>query len=1171
MARRRPPADKKVLFAKLDQLWSDISVADWLLLAAELRPEAMFTRHGPHVKGRCPFHDDPGPSFCISPARGITKCFGCNRLWTDPVKLVADLKRSNHGDAILFLRKRFGLKASIPDALFEKVRDHERHQALKGEIADFLSLQLLEAIRLWPDTEALSKAQLYWTLPALTFLMGRRLGETAPGERGVAQEQQQPAGPDPWGVWQALCGSQLLGVLAPLAAVQGAFGVDSEQFRFYSSYFDRFLSEGNKFVGWVTFMMHDGPRSVCRFKIRSPNDLKEMFFVDDAYDAEMGGFRGFFGLNYYRTWLGPKSPDDPYTHTVNVFEGEFDALSSIAQQVRRGQDDYFALALGGASAQPLDRLVGFGVSRIRVMPDDDNGGIQFAKNCLDRTKTRQMSFQIFEWPDAYTRWVNPADPSRRIKDGDEAVKALGYPLWAGHVLNARNYQQLHEWCFDQAVAEVRRSAVNDVRQQSRVAQEWGTLIGDRQELGRFCKSIETTLDLDARILERDITAKDEDEEAFIERLGRVLEEHFYPVGLQNAESRKKLLVLWNKKTRGLDSVVLNDERGVETLLSRYFGALYEFVRDHVGDPAFLAMEGEEAAMPVPLKVKKYREYLTLALLRMAKGLPSVDASSNRAQGIHMRIADASQGGESRSYVVNGRDVFHIAHASDGGFSASILDGPAHEGVVFANDGEPWLAGLSAETLRSEVDVVQLYTRIHEMVDLGWSWRNQSLDVTFLAAYVMGLPVMTVFNRQTALFVTGEYQSGKSRFVAGFIGGGSYPRMNVVAHAVTLNSYTPASIRQQRNNSSLCVCLEEFEDYGNNERKAVSVRGVLEMTRDLISENAVSISIGTTSGEARTYHLRFPMVVAAIKPLRDAASLSRFVTFELVHDSARIDPQIALIDRYGEAGIRDTRRDLSVGLLRHMPALRVAQSEVEREFATGSLLPAHAQSRFREALYPILAMLKFLADEARRRGYPEGTIPSHRQFAIDFAESRRDQLTRLKATTENEQVYETLLSSVIHVQNDSSQGSERMGYGTTIRIMLANLNALDDINKTKKGVYFDSKMEWMIVNWIEATQGVLLNSKYRHDTPTFLKQVSERSPHHVPQEEVRVSRVLDRLVDVMGPCQKLELITAFSVRHLLDAARRRREEGLARSVEGLDAMAPRTAAPSQPQQSDDLVV
>jgi hypothetical protein len=115
--------------------------------------------------------------------------------------------------------------------------------------------------------------------------------------------------------------------------------------------------------------------------------------------------------------------------------------------------------------------------------------------------------------------------------------------------------------------------------------------------------------------------------------------------------------------------------------------------------------------------------------------------------------------------------------------------------------------------------------------------------------------------------------------------------------------------------------------------------------------------------------------------------------------------------------------------------------------------------------------------------------------------------------------------------------------TTLRVMLSDLNKLEDVNKTKKGVYLDTKMEWLVVNWVEAAQGVLAQSTYRGETPTFLKSVSERSPYYVETADVVRERVLERLVDVMGPCQPLGLITVFSVKHLLDATRKRRDEAM----------------------------
>ena len=34
-------------------------------------------RSGANLKGLCPFHDDRTPSFMVSPAKNICKCFAC--------------------------------------------------------------------------------------------------------------------------------------------------------------------------------------------------------------------------------------------------------------------------------------------------------------------------------------------------------------------------------------------------------------------------------------------------------------------------------------------------------------------------------------------------------------------------------------------------------------------------------------------------------------------------------------------------------------------------------------------------------------------------------------------------------------------------------------------------------------------------------------------------------------------------------------------------------------------------------------------------------------------------------------------------------------------------------------------------------------------------------------
>lgn len=1161
MARRRNQEDQRVLFARLQRVWTDIQIPEWLALLAEISPESGFLRHKGHIKGRCPFHDDSTASFIVTPEKGIVKCFGCHRMFWNPISFVAALRRCSFGDAVLFVRKRFGLKASIPEALYEKVRDHEVYQARKASFMQLASMTLFHALSAFA-AGTLDQEGLSWAQPTVEYLVARRLGESAPSELVAAQDQ--PDGSfDQYGIWSAICGQQLLGVFPPMAVVSNHFGETSEEFKFYRSYFGPYV-EGFKHAGWLVFPLNDEPGSICRFKMRAParGADADMAFVGDAYEAEMGGFRGLYGLSYYKTYLSSIENGDDPSYTAVLLEGEFDVLAVIAQQIRRTSDDFIALSLGGASAQPIDRLVGLGVRSAWIIGDRDGGGDNFVHRVLDGARSKELATRVFRWPDEYADWHDPARPDARIKDPDEAIKEIGYPRWRRYVADPESYWQPHEWCYDQAVAEIARGGVSDVQQVSRIAKSWGSLLRDDQICSLYCDAIARNYGLDAAVLKRDIRATDENEEGFIERMASTLRERFHPVGLRNAEGRRRLLALWSKASRAIDEVVLNDERSAETLIARYYGPIYEFVAANVGEPAFIAGDGIEASpFNVSMRAKRYREYLNYALLKMAQGLPSMDHAPTKAQGIHM--ADAGPG-HLRSYMVNGRDVWRIDH-DEGRMSARLLEGPSDEGIVFDNAGDAWISTVKAPgDFDAGIDIVDLFLRVRSIIDTGWGFRHQALDTTFLAAHVMCLAVMTVFTRQTAIILNAEAESGKSSFTAGLIGRTGTPRLNIVAHATSMQGYTAASIRQKHNNTSLCLCLEEFEDYGGNDAKSTVVRRVLELCRDLIAESEVNWSIGTTSGESRTYHLRFPLVASAIRPLRDAASLSRFVQFELVKDDRRSDPALAVIDRFGDEGIARTRHELVAGMVPHMLALRRHQAEIEKEYVSGGQLPPHASSRFRASMYPALSVLKLVARRAAEQGRG-GEVPDYRRFAYDFAESRKEQLARLKTTSENEQVFETVLSSGIQL---SSGGAELMASTTSIRLMLGDLNRHDDINKLKKGVYFDKKMEWLVVNWVEAAQGVLAQSKYRGETPTFLKSVSERSPYHVDSEEVIRERVLDRLVDVMGPCQPIGLITVFSVRHVLDAARARRDAALARIDAPLSAPA---ASDDKPQGDEEMIV
>jgi hypothetical protein len=1165
MPRKAKGADAKATFARLKRVWTDVSPTDWLGWLAEAKPESMFRPTGPHIKGRCPFHDDSTASFIVSPHKGIVRCFGCHKTFWNPIHFIAAINETSIADALLFAKKRWGLSAAIPKDLFEKVRDHEAYQKNKATLMKYFSEVLFQVLSSYARG-AMGDEHLLWAKPAAEYLARRKLGENAPGE--LVAEQDLPNGEfDQYGVWITLCNRELIGIFPPLVDVENHFGPASEEFKFFRTYFAKEVTN-YQMAGWLIFPYDDTPTSLCRFKMREPiSPTEHQIWVDDAYEVEMSGFRGYYGLRYYGTYLslqdhGMDGPKDGFV--AHLSEGEFDILSVITQQIRRNNDDYIALGLGGGSAQSVDTLTDMGIYRACLMQDNDNGGIKFVRHVLEQTKSKQLAFHVFRWPDEYVDWHDPTRPDARIKDTDDAIREIGYPRWVRYALNYEvAYWTLAEWCYDRAGAEITRAGTTDIQAIDRMSKQWGSLIRNEQVCTSYCNAIAKDHGLDPIVLRREILVKDDNEAEFIKRLYHCLMEKYHPIGIQNAEGRKHLLQLWNKASRLTELVVLNDEKSSETFVAKAYGPIYEFVAKTVGDPPFIVGDDPDViSFNVSMKSIKYRGYLKDALLMMAKDLPSMDHAQTRAQGIHMDVAADDH---LQSYMVNGRDVYYLTHAGDT-FTATLLDGPRHEGIVFDNSGDTWVTSVTKadDLTTAKVDLVDLFVRVRGMIQTGWTFRHPNVDLTFLAAYVMGLAVFNVFIRQTAIILNAEHESGKSKFTSGFIGG-SAKSINVVAHAIAMQGYTAASIRQQRNNSSLCLCLEEFEDYGGNDAKSIAVRKVLELYRDMISESPVNWSIGTTTGESRTYHLRHPLVACAIRPLRDAPSLSRFVQFELVKDLGHGDPVDLIMREYGEILVRKTRHELVVGLVPKMLALRVAQAAIIKEYASGTQLPAHASSRFREALYPVLSMLKMLGEQPGAAG----VIPDYRQFAYDFAESRREQLARLKSTSQDEQIFETIMGSPIQI---ASVGDKMLSSGdTSIRQMLGNLNQLDDINKTRRGVYLDIQMEWLIVNWVEAQQGVLAQTKYRGDGPSYLKEISQRSPYYVATEDVKRARVLERMVDAMGPCQPPDLITVFSVKHYLDAVRERRDAAKAKPQEPTDKPKEVDETKAEGEDDDDIVV
>ena len=66
-------------------------------------------KRGVNLLGNCPFHNEKTPSFTVSPAKGIYKCFGCG-VSGNSVNFIMDHEQMSYPDALKYLAKKYNIE-----------------------------------------------------------------------------------------------------------------------------------------------------------------------------------------------------------------------------------------------------------------------------------------------------------------------------------------------------------------------------------------------------------------------------------------------------------------------------------------------------------------------------------------------------------------------------------------------------------------------------------------------------------------------------------------------------------------------------------------------------------------------------------------------------------------------------------------------------------------------------------------------------------------------------------------------------------------------------------------------------------------------------------------------------------------------------------------------------
>ena len=86
-------------------------------------------RAGVNLKGLCPFHDDNTPSFVVSPAKNLCKCFACGE-GGSPVHFIMKHEQLSYPDALRYLAKKYGIEIQEKELSKEELESHNDRDSM---------------------------------------------------------------------------------------------------------------------------------------------------------------------------------------------------------------------------------------------------------------------------------------------------------------------------------------------------------------------------------------------------------------------------------------------------------------------------------------------------------------------------------------------------------------------------------------------------------------------------------------------------------------------------------------------------------------------------------------------------------------------------------------------------------------------------------------------------------------------------------------------------------------------------------------------------------------------------------------------------------------------------------------------------------------------------------
>ena len=353
-------------------------------------------KRGVNQLGLCPFHNEKTPSFTVSPAKGIFKCFGCGK-GGNSVNFIMELEQLSYPDALRWLAKKFHIE-------IEEKEESQEEKALKDERE---SMMIVSAF-----------AQKYFSRFLLKENEGRTIGLSYLRERGIRDDiitkfelGYCPDGKDTF----------------TQAAQREGYKMDFLEKTGLTIRRDDWIRD--RFGGRVIFPVHNVAGRVIAFGGRTlTNDKKVAKYLNSPESEIYHKGRTLYGI--YQAKRQMTNQDKCY-----LVEGYTDVLSFHMAGIEN------VVASSGTSLT-IDqiRLIRRFTPNITIIYDGDDAGIKASLRGIDMVLEEGINVKVLplprgEDPDTFARSMSASQLAEYIKTNETDFIKFKTQLLMGTVEN----------------------------------------------------------------------------------------------------------------------------------------------------------------------------------------------------------------------------------------------------------------------------------------------------------------------------------------------------------------------------------------------------------------------------------------------------------------------------------------------------------------------------------------------------------------------------------------------------------------------------------------------------------------------------------------------------------------------------------------------------------------